>query len=678
MGHPVTNKGVPLMTRTALPPSVAFEAAENEGSNPSHGPTIGDLIATRLSRRDLVKGLAAVSVAAEALWPKALAAAPASGEEKGAASRFDFVELPIAPGSKTHHVAEGYDADILIRWGDAVLPDAPEFAPGKPDAAAQEKQFGYNNDFLGFIPLEGRSDHGLLVVNHEYTNGELMVPGLAPRSDKDSQFSGVTREIVDTEMMAHGGSVIEIRREGGKWSVVPGSRYARRITAETEIAVSGPAAGHARMKTTADPTGTRIKGMLNNCAGGVTPWGTWLTCEENFNGYFWGKAAAEPVTKEARALRRYGAPGEWYAWGRYHDRFDTLKEPNEANRFGWVVEIDPLDPTSVPVKRTALGRFKHEGAGNIVNGDGRFVVYQGDDERFDYVYRFVTDGKVDLANRAANKDLLDKGVLSVARFKSDGTGEWLPLIHGAPNKDGQVWLSAQNGFEDQGDVLIHTRLAADMLGATRMDRPEDIEVDPKTGKIYLMLTNNAKRKADQTDAANPRAENLFGHIIEITPANGDHAAPAFTWEILLKCGSPAVAEVGATFNPATTENGWFGMPDNCAIDSEGRLWVATDGNSTKRTGRADGIWAIETDGERRATSRCFFQVPTGAEMCGPCFTPDLETFFVAVQHPGETEDDAPPSTFDTPSTRWPDFKDGIPPRPSVVAITRKGGGKIAG
>ena len=459
------------MSNHRLPPAVAFEAAENEGSNTTSGPTMGDLVAERLSRRDLVKGLAAVAVAAELIWPDALHAAPGTGETTFDASRFSFTELTVSPDSPTHHVAEGYDADVLIRWGDAVLADAPPFAPGKPDAAAQRLQYGYNNDFLGYVPLDGRSDHGLLVVNHEFTNGELMFPGLAPRSDKNADFQAVTREVADAEMMAHGGSVLEIRRAGGKWSVVQGSKFARRITAETPMDISGPAAGHARMKTSADPSGTRVLGMINNCAGGITPWGTWLTCEENFNGYFWGKAAAEPISPEARALRRYGAPAEWYAWGRYHDRFDTLKEPNEPNRFGWVVEIDPFDPDSTPVKRTAMGRFKHEGAGNIVNGDGRFVVYQGDDERFDYVYRFVTDGRVDAQNRDANKDLLDHGELCVARFHPDGSGEWLPLVHGRPNKDSQVWLSEQNGFQDQGEVLIHARLAADLLGATRMDRP---------------------------------------------------------------------------------------------------------------------------------------------------------------------------------------------------------------
>lgn len=664
------------MQSRKLPPSVAFEAAENAGSNPSAAPTMGDLIAERLSRRDLIQGLAAVSVAAELAWPRALAAAPT---QSGPAQSFDFVELSVAPGSPTHHVADGYDADILIRWGDAVLPGAPPFAPGRADAAAQARQFGYNNDFLGFLPLDGRSDHGLLVVNHEYTNGELMFAGLATRGDRDAGFTSVTREMVETEMMAHGGAVIEVWREDGKWQVVRESRYARRITAETEMILSGPAAGHDRMKTSEDPTGTRVRGMLNNCAGGVTPWGTWLTCEENINGYFWNKAAAEPLTAEARALRRYGAPAEWYAWGRFHDRFDVAKEPNEPNRFGWVVEIDPFDPDATPVKRTALGRLKHEGAGNIVNRDGRFVIYQGDDEAFDYVYRFVTDGKVDPDNRDANRDLLDKGVLSVARFHADGTGEWLPLVHGLPNKSGQVWLTEANGFKDQGDVLIHTRLAADLLGPTKMDRPEDIDVNPKTGKVYLALTSNAKRTEERTDAANPRAANAFGHIIEIVPDGGDHAADTFTWDILIKCGSPAIAEVGATFNPATSDNGWFGMPDNFAVDADGRLWVTTDGNSPRKTKRADGIWAVETEGAERGTSRCFFQVPVGAEMCGPCFTPDLETFFVAVQHPGETEIGGNViSTFDAPSTRWPDFEVGTPPRPAIVAITRKGGGKIGG
>jgi secreted PhoX family phosphatase len=422
------------------------------------------------------------------------------------------------------------------------------------------------------------------------------------------------------------------------------------------------------MRTKADPAGTRVLGMLNNCAGAMTPWGTWLTCEENFNGYFWGKADGP----DAKALKRYGAPGNWFNWGQYVERFDVAREPNEVNRFGWIVEIDPFDPASTPRKRTALGRFKHEGAGNVVNGDGRFVVYSGDDERFDYVYKFVTEAAVDMTNRAANADILDNGTLHVAKYNADGTGEWMPLVHGIGP------LTAANGFPDQATVLIHARLASDLLGATKMDRPEDIDVNPKTGKVYLMLTNNSRRRPDQVDAANPRADNKFGHIIEMEPEGADHGSMRFSWNILVRCGDPSVAAVGATFHPGTTRNGWFGMPDNCAIDNAGRLWVATDGNSPATTGRADGVWAMETEGPARGTSKLFFRCPNGAELCGPYFTGNDETLFVAVQHPGEADDDAKtPATFENPSTRWPDFQPGMPPRPAVLAITRRGGGRIA-
>lgn len=654
--------------------AIAAEEAENTGTNVSDNPTMGELIAQRFGRRDLVKGLLAVTAISATVSPLAIASSERAYAQAQTPRAFNFPE--IAAGSdENHHIAEGYDADILIRWGDPVLPNAPAFDPLKQSADAQKLQYGYNNDFLGFLPMPGAAnpnEHGLLVVNHEYTNEELMFPGLGRQDSKATFFKGMTKDLADIEMMAHGGSVLEVRKVGGKWQVVPNSKYARRITAETEMDIGGPAAGHDRLKTSYDPTGRRVRGMLNNCAGGLTPWGTWLTCEENVNGYFWGKLADDHA--EARNYKRMGIPGNWYNWGAYYDRFDVTKEPNEANRFGWVVEIDPFDPNSVPKKRTAMGRYKHEGAAGLINKDGRYVVYQGDDERFDYVYKFVTKGVVDTQNKAANRDLLDEGTLYVAKYDADGKGTWLPLVYG------QGPLTEANGFRSQADVVIETRRAADLLGATKMDRPEDVEANPKTNKVYVMLTNNSRRTPEQVNAANPRAKNNFGHIIEMLPAGGDHAATDFTWEILVKCGDPSIADVGATFSSATTKDGWFGMPDNCAVDSQGRLWVTTDGNSPSKTGRADGVWAMETEGEWRGTSKHFYRVPNGAEMCGPYFTPDDTTFFVAVQHPGEADDDdpnAPPATFENPATRWPDFKPGMPPRPSIVAITKKGGGKIA-
>ena len=670
-----------MRSRSGLPISVQFEQAENTSTNDSTNASMGDIIAVRLARRDLMKGLLAVSAMAITVSPLALLATErASAQSAGAETTpsFNFKELAAGVDDK-HYVADGYDADILIRWGDPVLEGAPPFDPAKLTKDGQARQFGYNNDYLGYFPLPGAdspSEHGLLCVNHEYTNEELMFPGLGrqdARRGSTTPFSKMTKEIAEVEMMAHGGSVLEVRKTAGKWAVVANSKYVRRITGETEMRISGPAAGHDRLRTAADPRGAKVFGMLNNCAGGRTPWGTWLTCEENINGYFSGKLPEEH--REARNYRRMGIPGRWYNWGDYFDRFNLAKEPNEANRFGWAVEIDPFDPSSVPVKRTALGRFKREGAAGILNKDGRYVIYSGDDQRFEYVYKFVTAGRFDPANRAANMSLLDAGTAYVARFNADGSGEWLPLVFG------EGPLIEANGFTSQADVLIDARIAADLLGATRMDRPEDIEANPRTNKVYVMLTNNSQRKADEVDAANPRADNRFGHIVEIIPdGSDDHTSNRFRWEILVRCGDPAIAAVGATFNPNTSKDGWFGMPDNCAVDALGRLWVSTDGNYPKRTGRSDGLWAMETEGPARATSKLFFRCPHGAEMCGPEFTPDGTTLFLAVQHPGETDEadpDAAPASFENPVTRWPDFKDGVPPRPSIVVVTKRGGGKIA-
>lgn len=648
-----------------------LEDAEGNGVNAAANATMGELISVRFSRRGLLKGALAVSAISATVSPLAMVAAE-KAKAAGGRSAFSFTEVS-AGVDHTHHVAEGYEADVLLRWGDPLFPDAPDFDPTTQSAEKQRRQFGYNNDYVGFIPLDGSSQHGLLVVNHEYTNEHLMFPGIVSIVAGKPKIAPADKARVDVEMAAHGGTIVEIRKTDGKWQVVKEGAFNRRITATTEMELSGPAAGHDRMKTSADPTGRKVAGTMNNCAGGVTPWGTYVMAEENFHGYFSG--TLPEGHREAANYKRYGVPEGSYEWARFYDRFDLGKEPNEPNRFGWTVEVDAFDPHSVPKKRTALGRLKHEGAESAVAKDGRVVFYLGDDERFDYVYKFVTAGRFDPANRAANMDLLDDGTLHVARFAADGGVEWLPLLHGRGP------LTAANGFFSQADVLIETRRAADLLGATKMDRPEDVQPNPANGKVYVMLTNNSKRKAEQIDAANPRAANVFGHIIEITEAGGDLAATAGTWEVLLKCGDPSVAAVGASFSTDTTVNGWFGMPDNCTVDAAGRLWVATDGNNPKETGRTDGIWAVDTEGEARATSKLFFRVPVGAEMCGPLLAPDNETMFVAVQHPGDGGTDWPPfgrpSYYEDLSTRWPDFKDDMPVRPAVVAITRKGGGKIA-
>ena len=651
-------------------PTTQLEEADGDGRNASANPTMGEIVSRRFSRRSFLQGSLAVSAIAATVSPVALMTADKARAASGSAFSFPEVEAGV---DARHHVAEGYDADVLLRWGDALFPDSPEFDPANQTAEAQARQFGYNNDYVGFIPIDGAADHGLLVVNHEYTNPHLMFPGLVTVVDGKVEQGPLSKEQVDIEMAAHGGTIVEIRRVDGKWRVVRDGANNRRITVDTEMQLTGPAAGHDRLKTSADSTGTRVIGTFNNCSGGVTPWGTYIMAEENFHGYFMGDLPAGHT--EAANYERYGVPEGSYEWGRFYDRFDLSKEPNEPNRFGWIVEVDVEDPNSVPKRRTALGRTKHEGAESIVAKNGKVVFYLGDDERFDYVYKFVTDGTYNPDDRAANMDLLDNGTLYVARFEEDGSMEWLPLVHG------EGPLTVGNGFASQADVVIETRRAADLLGATKMDRPEDVQPNEVNGKVYVMLTNNTKRKADEVDGANPRAENAFGHIIEIAEADGDFTATSGKWEVLLKCGDPAVAEVGATFSTDTTKNGWFGMPDNCAVDSAGRLWVSTDGNNNKATGRTDGLWAVDTEGEARATSKLFFRVPVGAELCGPLFAPDDETAFVAVQHPGDGGEDwdghGRPSYYEDLSTRWPDFKDDMPVRPSVLAITRIGGGKIA-
>jgi secreted PhoX family phosphatase len=633
----------------------------NRRTNVQRAPAapLEELIVARLSRRAALGGL----LAAGALG---LLARPVRPARAAAPSTFTFTEAPRVIGADLQ-VASGYAADVLMRWGDPVLAGAPPWAPAGRDAATQARQFGYNCDFTAFMPLpagSGNSRHGLLCVNHEYTNGELMWPGVPDSRALDA-------ERVAVEMMAHGHSVIEVAQGGDRWQAVPGSRFARRLTAETPMRLAGPAAGHPRLRTRADPDGARVLGTLNNCAGGKTPWGTVLIAEENFHFYFGGDPARTP---EARNHAAHGIGKELrYGWHRFHERLDVEREPREANRFGWLVELDPYDPAAPPVKRTALGRFKHEGAGVTLDRRGQVVVYSGDDERFQFLYKYVSRGRFDPAARARNGALLDEGTLFAARFEADGRLVWLPLLHG------QGPLTPANGFTGQADVLIEARRAAALMGATPMDRPEDVEVNPVTGRVYVALTNNTARELGQTDAANPRPYNRFGHLIEIIVPGGapnrsgaaNHAAAEAAWNVFLLAGDPAIPEQGARYHPLVSPSGWLAAPDNLAVDRRGRLWIATDqGPEQRESGIPDGLYACDTEGAGRALTRFFFACPAGAELCGPEFTPDGQTLFLAVQHPGEG------STFDQPSTRWPDFRDDMPPRPSVVAIIKTGGGEI--
>ncbi|WP_395021563.1 PhoX family protein [Dongia sp.] len=611
-----------------------------------------ELVDTRLSRRAALLGLASVA---------ALAGIGGLGRQAAAgqvASSLTFDELTKVYDDN-HHVPAGYTASPLVRWGDPILAGAKPFDPKALSAESQAGQFGYNCDFIGYMPLpvgSKTSDHGLLCVNNEYANPHVMFPGMT----EDDAAKKVSKDQADVMRAAWGHSIVEVKKTDGKWAIVADSKYNRRISGMTAFAISGPAAGHKLLQTSADPTGTNAIGTGYNCSGGMTPWGTILSCEEGLSDTFGGDAAK---AANPELLERYSYDGsDFYGLARFEDRMVLDQEPNEPNRFDWVWELDPYDPAAKPVKRTALGRFSHEAANSIVNKDGRVVVYLGDDDYFEYLYRFVTAGKFNPTDRAANMNLLDEGELSVAKVNADGTLQWIPLLHG------QNGLTPEKGFADQGEVLIKARLAGDAVGATKMDRPEDFEPDPVSGKVYAVMTKNKKRKADQVDAANPRAENQWGHILELLPPDGDHAAAGFTWDVFLLAGNPAKAEQGAKLNPGTSANGWFVCPDNIAFDPKGRIWIGSDGANDFDI--ADGLYAADVDGEGRALTKMFLACPTGAELTGPCFTPDGKTLFVSIQHPGEDSE-----TLEKLTSHWPDGGDSMP-RPTVLAITKDDGGEI--
>lgn len=619
-----------------------------EDSNPSSNPDLHAV--SDPARRTLIRGALAAGVAGLfAPWVAGCASMrmPARLGFAGiAATRADTLAVPA-----------GYFAVPIAAWGEPVgiegrMPAFREDAGNTADE--QAVQMGMHHDGIHYFPLDG-SRRGLLVMNHEYTDDGLLHPdGMKPW----------TPEKVKKAQAAHGIAVIEVEQKGSGWQMVRPSRYARRITAATPCMLSGPAAGHEMMKTAADATGRTVLGTVNNCASGMTPWGTYLSGEENFASYF-DAGDAQDAHQKRWGLGKTGR----FRWGEHDERFNAVKNPNEPNRFGWVVEVDPMDPGSTPVKRTALGRAAHEGAWVAVTKDGRAVVYSGEDARFEYIYKFVSRDRIAPGGAKANRELLDHGTLYVARFDSQGKGRWLPLTHGS----GQ--LTAASGFRDQGEVLIKARQAGDLLGGTKMDRPEWIAIDQKTREVYCTLTNNSARGTaghPGTDAANPRADNTMGQIIR-WKESGDFDAVDFAWDHLVFAGDPANRRPDAKGN---IRGDIFACPDGITLDSRGVLWIQTDASATQMyKGEFENIGNNQMLACDPATGeiRRFLTGPINSEVTGVAFTPDGTTMFINIQHPGETpsetSDPANPSRY----SKWPS---GGRPRSATVVIRKHDGGVI--
>ena len=667
-----------------------IEDIDDIPANPSTGPLFADVVRARMSRRAVLSGgmLAAAGFMTTRLVsdsPSAYAAGARSQAADG--DKTKLLGYTAIPPSKADEVtvAPGYTARPFVPWGTPLLAGAPAFSPGTPGApgfegsdgntaADQEKQLGMHHDGMHFFQRgrPGRSrQRGMLVLNHEYTDETYLHTGEFIEDYVESNRDAWTADMVRKSQAAHGVAVVEIRKaaQSGEWEIAPGGRH-RRITANTPMAFSGPAAGSRLVRTSADRAGRRPLGTINNCAHGYTPWNTYLTCEENFNGYFAVETSgneADPLSaysdEDEKLLKRYGVGGDRFNWGTHDDRFIvTPDNANEPNRFGWVVEIDPFDPRSTPVKRTALGRLKHESATVHVTKGDRVVVYTGDDQANDYAYKFVSSGSwTDM--RAQGRSPLDEGTLYVARFDDDGGGAWLPLVHG------QGPLTTANGFADQADVLVKTRLAADALGATPMDRPEWVSVDAGTGMVYLTLTNNSSRKT--ADGPNPRVltddtgkviGNPWGQIVRWEEAGNDHAATSFTWDLFVLAGQGRNSGDEST----VTEEDAFGSPDGLWIDPDSRVWIQTDGRQPdSANNQMLAANPFVTDSAGAPEIKRFFNGVIGCEVTGVITTPDQRTMFINLQHPGE----------DGGST-WPRL-DGIEtPRSSTVIITKNDGGVI--
>ncbi|MEI8658878.1 PhoX family protein [Vibrio sp. Hal054] len=610
-----------------------------------------EMIEARLSRRGFLTGTAAVSAGAFlALNPvaKAVAAKPTS-------SLLNFEPVP-ASTADTVVVPKGYKATPLISWGDPIFPNAPDFDPsGKQESAAQALQFGDNTDGMSLFPIS--DDRAVLAINNEYTNYEYLF---------DHQGKNMAADDVLKAQAAVGNTIVEIVRKDGQWMIDRNGKRNRRITANTQMKMTGPAAGHELLKTAADPSGTMPKGTFNNCANGQTPWGTYLTCEENFNSFF-GANTEGSVNADQKRYGISAKPSD-YQWHKFDERFDVTKNPNEPNRHGWVVEIDPNDPNSTPLKRSALGRFKHENAALTINKDNHVVVYLGDDERGEHLYRFVSKNKYQKGDDAANRNLLEEGTLYVAQFDMEdkalkGQGRWLELTFG---KNG---LTPENGFNSQAEVLIFARRAATQVGATTMDRPEWVAVHPNNEYVFCTLTNNKNRgkEGQPVGGPNPREKNNYGQIVRWMPVKGDHTAEMFAWDLYLIAGNPTVNQGNLYAGSENINaNNMFNSPDGIGFDKAGRLWIQTDGNySNKGEFAGQGNNQMLCGDPITGEIHRFLTGPVACEITGLTFSPDQKTMFIGVQHPGE---ELQASNFPAGGSSKP--------RSTIMMITREDGGVI--
>jgi len=606
-------------------------------------------------------GLFAQSGLSEAL-AAAVRGNPLQQQAKGTA--LGFTAIPVGRSDEIV-VPPEYHYDVILPWGTPITGSYPAYLDGGLNTGAdQEQQLGMHHDGMHYFPLGAGpvqgSRHGLLVMNHEYIDQKALHPAGAVAVDGVRDADQVRKEIA-----AHGVSVVEIRKEQGQWQTVRG-RYNRRITADTRMRISGPARGHEKLRTAYSPAGTHTRGTINNCSHGYTPWGTYLTCEENFAGYFVNRG------ERPREHTRYGVAtaNSRYGWETVAGRFDaasgtgeaTLDYRNEPNTFGWIVEIDPLDPTSTPVKRTGLGRIAHEGVVFGTPKPGRpLVAYMGDDSQNEYIYKFVSRDPY-IPGRCSGA-LLDHGTLYAARFGDDGHGEWLAL-----DLDDAAFVAAAAAkgvvFSDQGDVLINTRLAADVAGATRMDRPEWGAVDPNTGWVYFTLTNNSSRgTVSPVDEANPRGPNPYGHIIRFLEQGGAADATAFAWDIFLLSGTP-LNSLDANGNALTDDN-IHASPDGLWFDRNGLLWIQTDMSGSQLTAGPFGNNQMLVADPSTGAIKRFLQGPRLCEVTGVITTPDSRTMFVNIQHPGEEV---------VGGSTWPGGV--LKPRSATVVITRKDGGVV--